>query len=163
MYLCRSRMMDVEDLKEVISAQTPIAEIRQRGRYVRPVPWDPDSVIEILWSPPTAPFPGPCSGCLFRSRNWPESHDVRRHRSSLLAWSFWQISCLLRLGLLGSLWDCEGRIGVWGVSAISSPNRTATSLSSSTFAAPGAVVSGESCPALASISVSSTSRSTKRS
>lgn len=66
--------------------------------------------------------------------------------------------------------ECWGRFGtvkagfgVSGVSAISSPNRAATSLSSSTFAAPGAVVSGEPCPALASISVSSTSRSTKRS
>ena len=67
--------------------------------------------------------------------------------------------------------DCWGRFGtvkagfgVWGVSAISRPNRAATSLSSSTFAAPGAaLVSGESCPALASISFSSTSRSTKRS
>ena len=33
-------------------------------------------------------------GLSFSFPNWPESHDVRRHRSSLLAWSFWQISCL---------------------------------------------------------------------
>lgn len=31
----------------------------------------PDSVIGILWSPPRAPFPGTCSGCLFRSRTGP--------------------------------------------------------------------------------------------
>ncbi len=64
---------------------------------------------------------------------------------------------------------CRKRGGQrWGwisaVSAISSPNRAATSLSSSTFAALGAaVVSGTSCPALASNSFSSTPRSTKRS
>ncbi len=34
-------------------------------------------------------------GLSFSFLNWPESHDVRRHRSSLLASSFWQISCFL--------------------------------------------------------------------
>jgi hypothetical protein len=33
-------------------------------------------------------------GLSFSFPNWPESHEVRRHRSSLLACSFWQISCL---------------------------------------------------------------------
>src|SRR6267378_5757705 len=117
MYLCRSRMMDVEDLKEVISAQTPIAEIRQRGRYVRPVPWDPDSVIGILWSPPTAPFPGPCSGCLFRSRTGPSR--TMQGDIGLCCWLglSGRYLAFLRLGLLGSLWDCEGRI--WGMGSFS--------------------------------------------
>ena len=49
-------------------------------------------------------------------------------------------------------------------SSISSPNRAATSLSSSSFAAPGsALVSAKSCPAWASNSFSSTPRSTKSS
>jgi hypothetical protein len=50
------------------------------------------------------------------------------------------------------------------VSAISSPNTAATSVSLSTFAAPGvALDSGRSCPAAAISSFSSTPRSTKRS
>src|SRR5215831_10562903 len=50
------------------------------------------------------------------------------------------------------------------VLAISSPNRATTSVSLSTFAAPGgALDSGESRPALAISSFSSTPRSTKRS
>ena len=50
------------------------------------------------------------------------------------------------------------------VSAISNPNRAATSPSSSTFAALGvALASGSPCPARASNSFSSTPRSTKSS
>ena len=80
---------------DIIEHTTFIHEPRKLpGRYVRSVPWGPDTVIGMLWSPPSAPFPGTCSGCLFRSRTGPSSHDVRRHRSSLLACSFWQISCL---------------------------------------------------------------------
>jgi hypothetical protein len=52
------------------STQTPIAEIRQPGRYARPVPWGSDTV-GMLWLPSSAPFPGTCSGCLFRSRTGP--------------------------------------------------------------------------------------------
>ena len=89
---------------------------------------------------------------------------VRRKATSVFAAGSVFLADILPFCAL-DCWGCFGKagFGVWGVSAISSPNRAATSLSSSTFAAPGAVVSGESCPALASISVSSTSRSTKRS
>src|SRR5208282_6925938 len=66
--------------------------------------------------------------------------------------------------------DRWGRLGVAGfgvaefaVSAISSPNSAATSLSSSIFAAAGAaLLRATSCPAMASNSFSSTPRSTKR-
>jgi hypothetical protein len=40
-------------------------------------------------------------GLSFSFPNWPESHDVRRHRCSLLAWFFWQISCLFAPWALG--------------------------------------------------------------
>jgi hypothetical protein len=70
--------------------------------------------------------------------------------------------CALDSG--GRFGTAKAGFGVWGVSAISSPNRAATSLSSSTLAVPDAAVfSGGACPALASNSFSSTLRSTKRS
>ena len=70
--------------------------------------------------------------------------------------------CALDSG--GRFGTATAGFGAWGVSAISSPNRPATSLSSSTLAVPDAAVfSGGGCPALASNSFSSTLRSTKRS
>ena len=71
---CRCRELSDRVLDLVIGHRSSViarAEIRHRGRYVRSVPWGPDSVIGILWSPPRAPFPGTCSGCLFRSRTGP--------------------------------------------------------------------------------------------
>lgn len=41
------------------------------GGYAGLVPWGPDSVIGVLWSSSSAPFPSTCSGCLFRSRTGP--------------------------------------------------------------------------------------------
>src|ERR1700751_4700428 len=76
-----------------IWAQTRIAKIRQRGRYVRSARlgsryrhWNTKVAVEcaVYWH---------LLGLSFSFPNWLESHDVRRHRSLLLPSPFWPISC----------------------------------------------------------------------
>ena len=149
------------------AAQTPIAEIRQRGRYVRSVPLGgvPIPSLEYYGRRRVRRLLALARVVFFV----PELARVARCKAtSVFAAAFVFLADILfpfcALDSWGLFGTTKAGFGVWGVSAISSPNRAATSLSSSTLAVPGAAVfSGGACPALASNSFSSTSRSTKRS
>jgi len=57
---------------DIIEPTTFLHEPRKLPGSVRPSRgMGPDTFIGTLRSPPSAPFPGTCSGCLFRSRTGP--------------------------------------------------------------------------------------------